>query len=57
MKKSLLYIAALALTTVTTLNSCIKEIDPESGTVTQEQAANAPGAFDNFVATLTSSLN
>ena len=47
----------MALTTVTTLNSCIKEIDPESGTVTQEQAANAPGAFDNFVATLTSSLN
>lgn len=27
MKKSILYIAALALTTVTTLNSCIKEIN------------------------------
>lgn len=57
MKKSILYIAALALTTVTTLNSCIKEIDPQSSTVTKDQAANAPGAFDNFVSSLTSSLN
>jgi len=57
MKKSILYIAALALTTVTTLNSCIKEINPQSSTVTKNQAANAPGAFDNFVSSLTSSLN
>jgi hypothetical protein len=57
MKKSILYIAALALTTVTTLNSCIKEIDPQSSTVTKDQAANAPGAFNNFVSSLTSSLN
>ena len=57
MKKSILYIAALALTTVTTLNSCIKEIDPQSSTVTKDQAANAPGAFNHFVSSLTSSLN
>ena len=57
MKKSILYIAALALTTVTTLNSCIKEINPQSSTVTKDQAASAPGAFDNFVSSLTSSLN
>ena len=57
MKKSLVYIAALALITVTTLNSCIKEIDPQSSTVTRDQAAAAPGAFDNFVASITSSLN
>ena len=57
MKKSILYIAALTLTTVTTLNSCIKEIDPQSSTVTKDQAANAPGAFNNFVSSLTSSLN
>ena len=57
MKKTIIYIAALALTTVTTLNSCIKEIDPQSSTATKNQAANAPGAFDNFVASLTSSLN
>ena len=43
MKKSIVYMAALALTTVTTLNSCIKEIDPQSSTVTRDQAAAAPG--------------
>ena len=57
MKKSLIYIAALAMTAVTTLNSCIKEIDPQSSTVTRDQAAAAPGAYDNFVASITSSLN
>lgn len=57
MKKSIVYMAALALTTVTTLNSCIKEIDPQSSTVTRDQAAAAPGAFENFVASITSSLN
>ena len=57
MKKSIVYMAALALTAVTTLNSCIKEIDPQSSTVTRDQAAAAPGAFENFVASITSSLN
>ncbi len=36
--------------------SCIEEIDPQSNTVTGDQAANAPGSYDNFVATITSSL-
>lgn len=49
--------AALALTSVTALNSCIKEIDPQTSYVTADQAANAPGAFDNFVASITGSLN
>ena len=57
MKKTILYMTALALTTVTVFNSCIKEIDPQSNTVTADQASAAPGAFDNFVASLTSSLN
>lgn len=57
MKKSKIYLAALALTTVTTLNSCIKEIDPQTSTVTVDQAAAAPGAFNNFVGSITSSLN
>lgn len=57
MKKSIVYMAALALTAVTTLNSCIKEIDPQSNRVTRDQAAAAPGAFENFVASITSSLN
>ncbi len=57
MKKSIIYIAALALTVVLTMNSCIKEIDPQTSYVTAEQAENAPGAYDNFVASLTGSLN
>lgn len=39
-----------------TATSCIKEIDPQTSTVTADQAANAPGAFQNFVTTITSSL-
>ena len=42
---------------LTTLTGCIKEIDPQSSTVTAGQAAEAPGSFNNFVATITSSLN
>jgi hypothetical protein len=57
MKKTILYIAAMALTTVTTLNSCIKEIDPQTNYITAEQAKEAPGSFDNFVSSITSSLN
>lgn len=36
--------------------SCEKEVLPQSNTVTSDQAANAPGAFDNFVSAITSSL-
>ncbi len=44
--------ACLALTTT----SCIKEIDPQNSTVTSNQAANAPGSFDNFVSAITGTL-
>lgn len=43
--------AALMLTT-----GCIDEIDPQSNTVTKDQAAAAPGSFDNFVAGITATL-
>lgn len=36
--------------------SCIEETFPKKSTVTEEQAGNAPGAFDNFVGSLTSTL-
>lgn len=36
--------------------SCIKEIDPQTSYVTSDQASNAPGAFDNFVTTITNAL-
>lgn len=37
--------------------SCIEEIDPQSDTVTIDQAANAPGSFNNFVDAITSQLS
>lgn len=36
--------------------SCIQEILPQTSTVTASQAAAAPGAYDNFVNALTSTL-
>ncbi len=36
--------------------SCIEEIDPQNSTVTSDQANEAPGAFDNFVNALTTTL-
>ena len=44
--------AFLAFTTT----SCIKEIDPQNSTITADQAANAPGAFNNYVAAITSTM-
>lgn len=38
------------------LSSCVEQIDPQTSSVTSEQASNAPGAFDNFVAGLTNGL-
>jgi hypothetical protein len=36
--------------------SCVEEIDPQNSTITAEQAGNAPGAYDNFVNAITSTL-
>lgn len=47
---------AIAILTIPALTGCIEEYEPQSSTVTIDQAANAPGAFENFVNTLTSSL-
>ena len=38
------------------LSSCIDETLPQSNTVTEKQAAEAPGSYDNFVKTITTSL-
>lgn len=46
-------VAALLLALST---SCIEEIDPQTSTVTGNQAANAPGSYDNFVTAITNSL-
>ena len=50
--KTLLSIVALAVLAT----GCIKEIVPQTSTVTVTQAANAPGAYDNFVDAVTNSL-
>ena len=55
MKRFLVNVAA-GMLVLTTLNSCLEEIDPQQAIVTEEQAGNAPGAFDNYVDALTSSL-
>lgn len=46
----------LATALVFGMTSCEKEILPQSSNVTTDQAANAPGAFDNFVSAITNSL-
>ena len=54
MKKiiSILSIAALLILST----GCIKEYDLQQGTVTSDQAANAPGAFDNFVKSIETAM-
>ncbi len=56
MKLNKITFAALALA-ATSLVSCIEEIDPQSSTVTIDQAASAPNSFSKFASTVTSSLN
>ena len=55
MKTKILAIAT-ALLSLPVFTGCIQEYEPQSSTVTIDQAADAPGSFDYFVNTLTSSL-
>lgn len=55
MKKILISFLTVAFG-LSVVTSCIEEINPQSSTVTKDQAANAPGSYDNFVSGLTSSL-
>lgn len=58
MKKYIVSLAVATLT-LTSVTSCIEEYDPQGygNYVTTDQAAQAPGAFDNFVNNVTSSLS
>ncbi len=47
---------ALALA-ATSLTSCIEEVDPQSSTVTIDQAASAPNSFNKFVSAITADMN
>lgn len=55
MKKILISFLTVAFG-LSVVTSCIEEVDPQSSTVTKDQAANAPGSYNNFVNGLTSSL-
>lgn len=55
MKNIIKSIAAVAIVAVS-LTSCIDEITPQSSSVTVDQAANAPGAYNNFVGAITNNL-
>ena len=55
MKKILMFVMTV-VATLTLTTSCIEEVDPQTNTVTAAQAAAAPGAYDNFVNAITSSL-
>lgn len=54
--KKIFSVVAVAVASLSLMTSCIEEINPQSNTVTNDQAQNAPGAFDNFVGAITSSL-
>ena len=55
MKKILISFLTVAFG-LSVVTSCIEEVNPQSSTVTKDQAANAPGSYNNFVSGLTSSL-
>lgn len=54
--KNIIKLFSIVILGLTILSSCIKEIDPQSTTVTKDQAANAPGSFDKFVDAIESSM-
>lgn len=54
--KKIIRLFSVAAFTFALATSCIEVIDPQRETVTGEQAANAPGSYDNFVTTITNSL-
>lgn len=54
--KKIKYIVIAVVSVVLLATGCIQEIDPQTSTVTITQAANAPGAYDNFVDAITGQL-
>lgn len=58
MKKYIVSLAVASLT-LSSLTSCVEEYEPQGygSYVTTDQAAQAPGAYDNFVNNITSSLS
>ncbi len=55
MKKIIKFV--LVGTMALSFSACIEEIDRQDGVATIDQAADAPGSFDNFVAGLTATIS
>ncbi len=56
MKKIFSILSALIVST-TFLTSCIEEVDPQNGLLTEKMYSETPGAFESQVSALTASLN
>ncbi len=54
--KNSIKIFSIAAAGVVLMTGCIKEIDPQTSTVTAQQAGDAPGSYNNFVSAITKSL-
>lgn len=54
--KNILKITTVLLGAAVLATGCIKEINPQTNLATQDQVANAPGAFDNYVNAITATL-
>ena len=54
--KKIFQFASIAALSLATLTGCIKVIDPQTSSVTVDQAGDAPGSFDNFVASITNTM-
>ena len=54
--KALYKISLITAVVMLMASSCIKEVDPQTSTITEAQALNAPGAFQGFVDAITGQL-
>ena len=54
--KKIFQFASVAALSLATLTGCLKEINPQTDYVTIDQAGDAPGSFDNFVAAITNTM-
>ena len=54
--KAIYKISLLTAVVMLMASSCIKEVDPQTSTITEAQALNAPGAYQGFVDAITGSL-
>lgn len=54
--KNIIKLFTVGVASLTLATSCIDEVLPQTSTVTAQQAADAPGAFDNFVNAISSPM-